>query len=119
MCEGVSSQFGRGVQIEMEHDLRLVKFHRFGRDIQQGGNFLDGPSFRDELQHLTLSRRQFLPLCEQGRMAFGKGSNGIPCQQGGHEILSSQYRVDGLVQFPGRGPLKQVGGCTRFKGSLT
>ena len=54
----------------MEHDLRLVKLHGFGRDIEQRADFLDGPPLRDQLQHLSLARCQVLPCSEECGMVL-------------------------------------------------
>jgi hypothetical protein len=49
----------------MKDDLGFVKLDGFRRDIQQRGDFLDGASLGNELQHFPLARRQFLPLRKQ------------------------------------------------------
>ncbi len=54
----VFDQVRRRVDVELFHDLRLVKFNGTVRNLQLLGDFFRGLSFGNQLQNLVLPRRQ-------------------------------------------------------------
>lgn len=57
-AHGVENDFGSAVEIELFHQARAMRLDRTGTYAQQGGNFLIGLAFGDELQDFPLARRE-------------------------------------------------------------
>ena len=55
MLDRVAGELGRSMNPQPIHQRRLVKFHGFGRNLQDRGNLLDGPPFGHQLEHLALT----------------------------------------------------------------
>src|SRR5207302_11409843 len=58
--DGVADQPGRLVDVELGHDPYAVRLGRLHAHAEEGGDLLGRLPFRDELEDLMLSRRQWV-----------------------------------------------------------
>jgi hypothetical protein len=56
VADGVVDQFRKGVQVELEHDVGAMSFGGVDADAKNGGDFLVGLAFGEELQDFPLAR---------------------------------------------------------------
>ena len=58
LVDGELDEFGITLEPKLLHDAVLVKGHGAGRDMEDARGFLHRKAFCQQLQHLTLTRRE-------------------------------------------------------------
>ena len=116
MGQCIASEFGRGVQVQLIHQLCFVKLNGLGRDIQCGRDFFDRVAFGDQLEDLPLSWRQRISTFHGWRSTGHGRLHQSFRDQRGNVVVSAHDGLNGLDEFRSGGPLEEIALCACFEG---